>query len=185
MRATDEQSGVAPLCLRCLATLNPCHSYRWPECLVFEGETSTMTLQPSLHGLQVLMRLEENDSELDLGPAQLLQQRRRRMRAPRRFWVRPWILRRADFGHNGRLMHEEEVEDREAFINFLTVPSELLKQDTWFSEVLKPRLKLVIIFYCIYKDRNGVWPQVFFHRTYYEPSYSLLCMLYGLLRTTS
>ena len=50
------------------------------------------TLQPSFHRLQVLMQLKEDDAELDVGLAQLLQQRRRRI--PRRFWVRPWILRR-------------------------------------------------------------------------------------------
>ena len=59
---------------------------------VFEGETSTMMLQPSLHRLKVLMQLEEHDTELDLGLAQLRQQRRKK-RAPRRFWVRTWLLR--------------------------------------------------------------------------------------------
>ena len=122
---------------------------------VFEGETSTMTLQPSLRRLQVLMQLAEDDAELDLGLAPLLQHRRRR-RAPRRFWLRPWVLRRTDLGHYGRLMQELEAENREAFTNFLRVPSELfrelehrltprlLKQDTWFREALKPRLKLAI-----------------------------------------
>ena len=122
---------------------------------VFEAETSTMLLQPSLHRLKVLMQLMEDESELDLGLAQLLQQRRRRG-APRRFWVRTWILRRTDFGHYDRLMHELKVEDREALTNFLRVPSELfreleqklihglLKQDAWFREALKPRLKLDI-----------------------------------------
>ena len=44
---------------------------------------------------QVLMlELKEDDAELDLGLAQLLQQRRRRRRTPRRAWVRPWIHRR-------------------------------------------------------------------------------------------
>ena len=52
------------------------------------------TLKHSLHRLQVLMQLKEDDGELGLGLAQRLQQRRKRRRAPRRFWVRPWILRR-------------------------------------------------------------------------------------------
>ena len=30
VRATDDWSVVAPLCLRCPATLNPCFSYGWP-----------------------------------------------------------------------------------------------------------------------------------------------------------
>ena len=60
---------------------------------LYEGSCIRLTLQPSLRRLQVLMQLKEDDAELDLGLAQLLQQRRRR--APRRFWVRPWILRRS------------------------------------------------------------------------------------------
>ena len=40
------------------------------------------------------MQLKEDDAELNLGLAQLLQQRMRRRRAPRRYWVRPWIVRR-------------------------------------------------------------------------------------------
>ena len=40
---------------------------------------------------QVLMpELKEDDAELDLGLAQLLQQRRRRRRTPRKVWVRSW-----------------------------------------------------------------------------------------------
>ena len=99
----------------------------WPMVIisfVLEGETSTMMLEPSLHKLQVLMQLEEDDVEIDLSLARLLQLRRRRRRAPRRFWVRLWILRRTDFGHYDRLMHELEVEDHEAFTNFLSVPPE-------------------------------------------------------------
>ena len=89
-------------------------------------------LQPSLHRLKVLMQLEEHDAELDFGLAKRLQQRRRR-RAPRSFWVRTWIPMRTDFGHYDRLMHELKIEDREAFTNFLRVPSE-------FVRVLEQRL---------------------------------------------
>ncbi len=82
-----------------------------------------MSIQPSQRRLQLLLELEEEDAEIDIGLAQLLQQTRRRRRgAPKRFWVRPWIKRRKDFGHYDRLMHELEVEDHEAFTNFLRVP---------------------------------------------------------------
>ena len=113
-----------------------------------------MALQPSLQKLQVLLQLEENEAEIDLGIAQLLQHRRRRRRARRRFRVRPWILRRTDFGHYDRLMQELEAEDQESFTNFLRIPPEmlreleerlsprLLKQDTWFREALKLKLRL-------------------------------------------
>ena len=118
-----------------------------------------MALQPSLQKLQVFLQLEENEAEIDLGIAQLLQhRRRRRRRARRRFRVRPWILRRTDFGHYDRLKQELEAEDQESFTNFLRIPPEmlreleerlsprLLKQDTWFREALKPGLKLRLSF---------------------------------------
>ena len=117
-----------------------------------------MALQPSLQKLQVFLQLEENEAEIDLGIAQLLQHRRRRRRAGRRFRVRPWILRRTDFGHYDRLMQELEAEDQESFTNFLRIPPEmlreleerlsprLLKQDTWFREALKPGMKLRLSF---------------------------------------
>ena len=77
-----------------------------------------MSLQPSLQRLQVLLPLEEEDAGIDLGITQRLQQRRRRRRrVPRRNWVRPWILRRPDFGHYHRLMHELETEDLFAFLH--------------------------------------------------------------------
>lgn len=101
---------------------------------VTERETS-MTLQPSLQRLRVMMQLEEDDAEIDLGIAQLLQQRRRR--APRRHWIRPWIRRRTDFGHYDRLMRELEAEDHKAFTNFLRVPPGMFRE---LEERLTPRL---------------------------------------------
>ena len=125
-----------------------------------ERKTTNMTLQPLVKSMQLLMQLEEDDAEVDLGLAKALQQRRRRRRrrriASRRFWVRPWILKRTDFGHYNRLMRELEAEDHEAFTNFLRVPPHmyreleerltprLMKKDTWYREALKQGFKLAI-----------------------------------------
>ena len=118
---------------------------------VLERETTNMTLQQSVKRLQLLMQLEEDDAEVDLGIAQALQQRRRRKR--RRIASR--ILRRTDFGQYDRLMRELEAEDHEAFTNFLRVPPDmyreleerliwLMNKDTWYREALKLGLKLAI-----------------------------------------
>ena len=99
---------------------------------VLERETTNMTLQLSEKSMQLLMQLEEDDAEYDLGLTQVLQQRRWRRRrrriAPRRFWGRQWILRRTDFGHYDGLMRELEAEDHEAFTNFLRVPPDMYRE---------------------------------------------------------
>ena len=55
-------------------------------------EGSSMRLYTATFTSLTPMQLKEGDAELDLGLAELLQQRKRR--AQRRFQVRPWILRR-------------------------------------------------------------------------------------------
>ena len=84
------------------------------------------------------MQYEEDDVEVDLGLAQALQQRRRRRRrAPRKFWVRPWVLRRTELRHFARLKRELVAEDHEAFANFLRVPPDIYRE---LEERLTPRL---------------------------------------------
>ena len=81
---------------------------------------------------------------------------RKEMRRRRRFWVRPWIERRLQFGFYHHLMQELRVEDSETFANFLRMPprifdellsmlyDRLLKQTTNFRSPLEPGLKLAI-----------------------------------------
>ncbi|XP_062592427.1 putative nuclease HARBI1 [Saccostrea cucullata] len=108
--------------------------------------------------LQYLGELEQNIAENDEAIAHLLHNghngRPRRQR--RRYWIRPWITRRTQYGHFDRLMKELETEDVLSFKNFLRVEPDMFrelvdrlsprlqKQDTWFRKALEPGLKLAI-----------------------------------------
>ena len=82
----------------------------------------------NLRNLELFAQIEERAAEDDLAIIQLAQNRRKRKRrAYRRFWVRPWIQRRQNFGHYHRLMHELETEDRQSLVNFLRVPPEIFR----------------------------------------------------------
>ena len=110
-----------------------------------------------LRFLQHLADLQEEIADNDADIARLIVQRRGRVRG-RRFWVRPWILRRPLLGHYERLMAELSREDVPAFKNFVRMEpamfQELLerltpriaKKDTWYRRSLPPGLKLAITF---------------------------------------
>jgi hypothetical protein len=77
-------------------------------------------------------------------------------RKKRKFWVRPWIERRLQFGFYHHLMQELRVEDTNSFTNFLRMPphifdelltmlyDNLLKQTTRMRQPLEPGLKLAM-----------------------------------------
>ena len=110
--------------------------------------------------LLILQELLDVDRELqhnEVAIAQLRAQRRRRRERKRRAcWVRPWLLRRMQYGQYHQLMRELEMEDVPAFRNFLRMDpamfQELLlrvgprieKQDTFYRSSLEPGLKLAI-----------------------------------------
>ena len=107
--------------------------------------------------LQNLMELEREIAENDVAIAHHLQnQRNRGGRRRRRFWVRPWLLRRPVLGQYERLMAELRYEDVPAYKNFVRVDPEMFqellarlgpriaKKDTWFRKALDPGLKLAI-----------------------------------------
>ena len=78
-------------CMRMVAICGPIVTHRAP-CGSYMQRELYAALHHNLHFIdsQVLMpELKEDDAELDLGLAQLLQQRRRRRRTPRRVWTRP------------------------------------------------------------------------------------------------
>ena len=93
--------------------------------------------------------IADNDADI----ARLIVQRRGRVRG-KRFWVRPWILRRPLLGHYEGLMAELSREDVPAFTNFVRMEpamfQELLecltpriaKKDTWYRRSLPPGLKV-------------------------------------------
>lgn len=74
----------------------------------------------------------------------------------RRWWVRPWIQRREEFGASSRLLEELKEEDPETYRNVLRMSAtkfqELLnlvepiirKQDTHFRQAIPSKTKLEI-----------------------------------------
>jgi len=80
----------------------------------------------------------------------------RRRRRQRRWWVRPWILRRPAYGHFEHLMVELRIEDPASFQNFVRFEPDMFqelvdrvspiiaKQDTNFRKALEPGLKIAI-----------------------------------------
>ena len=77
------------------------------------------------------MDLEEEADEDDVIEARIHQhiaRQQNRVRVQRRYWIRPWIQRRGDFGHYNRLMKELENEDRQSFNNFLRMPLEMFRE---------------------------------------------------------
>ena len=84
------------------------------------------------------------------------QRRRRRVRNRKRFWVRPWLLRRPLYGQYEHLMQELYREDVNTFTNFLRVTPEMFmelvervgprieKEDTLWRKALEPGLRLAI-----------------------------------------
>ena len=100
--------------------------------------------------------LDEEQEDDEAALAVLLAYRRRRRRQRRRFWVRPWIARRPQFGQYHQLMGELEREAQGDFTNFLRmepamfyellqrVSPRLTKAVTNFRRPLEPGLKLAI-----------------------------------------
>ena len=95
--------------------------------------------------------------QLELGIARFIFGRRiLRRGADRRWWVRPWLLRRPVLGHYDRLLRELRTEDLGSYNNFLRVSPELFdeivarispaieKEDTFYRKALSPGLKVAI-----------------------------------------
>ena len=82
--------------------------------------------------------------------------RRRKGRGHRRFWVRPWIGRRRQFGLCTQLLAELRNEDQTSFKNFMRMSPEMFdelltrvgpritKQNTNYREALDPGLTLAL-----------------------------------------
>ena len=91
-----------------------------------------------------------------LGAFLIIRARKRRQerRRERRWWVRPWIRRREELGEYHRLMRELQLEDRDAFKEYMRMSPEeffeildrvgprIKRQDTTFRKALDPGLKL-------------------------------------------
>nr|XP_054761139.1 uncharacterized protein LOC129267454 [Lytechinus pictus] len=87
---------------------------------------------------------------------QLQVSRGRKEKSQRRYWVRPWIGRRRQFGLYDQLLVELRNEDQAAFKNFMRMPPEMFdelltrvgpsitKQNTTYRDALNPGLKLAL-----------------------------------------
>lgn len=94
---------------------------------------------------------------LNVANINLIAVERRRRRRQRRWWTRPWLSpeRRRSFGLYDQLMTELRREDRQSFVHFLRMPTEMFdeilqvgpriaKQNTFYRNPLEPGLKLAI-----------------------------------------
>ena len=71
--------------------------------------------------------LMQNLVELGLHQVDVIRRRRKR-RGRRRFWVRPWIGRRRQFGLYDQLLVELRNEDQASFKNFMRMPPEMFDE---------------------------------------------------------
>ena len=99
-----------------------------------------------------VLQHQQNLVELGFHQVDVIRRRRKR-RGRRRFWVRPWIGRRRQFGLYDQLLVELRNEDQASFKNFMRMPPEMfdelltrvgpgiIKQNTHYREALDPGLK--------------------------------------------
>ena len=102
-----------------------------------------------------VLQHKQNLVELGLHQVDVIRRRRKR-RGRGRFWVRPWIGRRRQFGLYDQLLVELRNEDQASFKNFMRMPPEMFdelltrvgpgitKQNTHYREALDPGLKLAL-----------------------------------------
>ena len=92
---------------------------------------------------------------LNVANINLIAVEKRRRRRQRRWWTRPWLSpeRRRSFGLYDQLMTKLRREDRQSFLHFLRMPTEMFdeilqrvrprkaKQNTFYRNPLEPGLK--------------------------------------------
>ena len=118
--------------------------------------SKAMDLQ-RLRLLQQLYEAHRLNVQNQIVIAQILVDRQRRRRPrPRRYWVKPWLSRRLDYGHYDRLMRELEAEDVVSFRNFVRMDPAMFREvlqrvgpriekyDTWFRKSINPGCRLAI-----------------------------------------
>ena len=99
---------------------------------------------------------QQQDGDDDAATLVVLLHCRRRRRRQRRFWIRPWISRRLQFGEYEHLMAELERESHGDFVSYLRMEPvmfheilqrlspRLTKRDTKWRKALPPGLKLAV-----------------------------------------
>ena len=111
--------------------------------VVRQCTSKAMDLQ-RLRLLQQLYEAHRLNQQNQIVIAQILVDRQRRHRPrPRRYWVKPWLSRRLDYGHYDRLLRELEAEV--SFKNFVRMDPSMFREvlqrvgprtekyDTWYQ----------------------------------------------------
>jgi len=78
--------------------------------------------------IQELLDVDQQLEEHEVAIAQVQACQRSRERRRRMCWIRPWLLRRVEFGHYHQLMRELELEDVPAFRNFLRMDPQMFQE---------------------------------------------------------
>ena len=105
--------------------------------------------------IKQLQELHQQGQQRDVEDAREIIQGRNQRRA-RRYWVKPWLTRRLDYGHYDRLMRELQNEDVASFRNFvrmdpdmfhevlLRVAPRIERHDTWYRKSITSGNRLAI-----------------------------------------
>ena len=84
------------------------------------------------------------------------QKKRKRQRKDRKYWSKPWLLKRNELGFYNNLLEEFRLEDKECYKNYLRISpnsfnellqlvgDDLTKQNTHLREPIPPEIKLAI-----------------------------------------
>ena len=88
--------------------------------MLFQEEEELAWLQESADLLLDIVKVAEQLGKIEACNKQTEvqdrpQQQRRRRRRARRYWVRPWITRRLEYGMYATLMKELEEQDTQGF----------------------------------------------------------------------
>ncbi len=105
--------------------------------------------------VRALIQLDDQQNIVELQHQQDISQRR--LRRQRRWWCRPWLLRRPALGQFEHLMVELRIEDPAAFQNFVRCKPAMFQEmvdrltplicklDTNYHKALDPGLKVAIV----------------------------------------
>ena len=156
-------SSVFLACGRGLYKRDPPHPLiTSPSTLMDDGIDSCWSCLEELHQkmddpdwLRMQYEHQQDLVELALHQVDVIRRRRKR-RGHRRFWVRPWIGRRRQFGLYDQLLVELRNEEQASFKNFMLMPPEMFdelltrvgqritKHNGNYKETLDPGLKLAL-----------------------------------------
>ena len=83
-----------------------------------------------LRGIEAALVIQQQALQHAIQMVNVLMQAEPRPRAEKLIWVRPWILRREEYGYYDNLMQELQAEDPSAYKNFVRIDAD------FFYEIL-------------------------------------------------